>query len=66
MHACARSLAFEAVREQARLHGTPLILLSNKQDLPDALTESEIGDKFEVHKMMNIPFRVHLMSALTG
>jgi signal recognition particle receptor subunit beta len=42
------------------------MLLCNKQDLPDALSESEIAVQFNASKIKSVPFRLQLISALNG
>ncbi|CAM9108216.1 unnamed protein product, partial [Phaeothamnion confervicola] len=58
-------LAFDAVREQAELHGMPTMLFANKQDLPDAVPGAEVAAMFDTHKITSVPFRMQPVSGLT-
>lgn len=58
-------LAFEAVRSHEELHGVPVLLMANKQDLPGALSPADIERKFSWTGSSSQTFRVQPASCLT-
>lgn len=69
---CVRSIALlpvfgdvDTVKEQGELHGVPLMMLANKQDLPEAISPADISVQFDMHKITNVAFRLQPCSGLT-
>nr|QXF29029.1 Arfrp1 [Vischeria sp. CAUP Q 202] len=58
-------LAFASIVEHDALHGVPVLLFANKQDLPGALSSDDIAASLEVGKVQNHRTRVQPCSALT-
>jgi len=62
----------EAAREfqknlnEDELKGIPVLVLANKQDLPSAMSISEITDKLELHSIRNRQWYIQATSATTG
>ncbi|GAM17393.1 hypothetical protein SAMD00019534_005680, partial [Acytostelium subglobosum LB1] len=64
---------FEEIREELtklttedELRGAPILFLCNKQDLPQALSISEISDKLELSKLQNRKWYCQPTVALSG
>ncbi|CAM9376273.1 unnamed protein product, partial [Ectocarpus fasciculatus] len=58
-------MAFDTVKEQGELHGVPLMMLANKQDLPEAISTADISVQFDMHKITKVAFRLQPCSGLT-
>ncbi|CAM9457320.1 unnamed protein product [Discosporangium mesarthrocarpum] len=58
-------MAFDTVREQGELHGVPLMMFANKQDLPEAIPASDISVQFDVQTITKVAFRLQPCSGLT-
>uniref|UniRef100_U5EZE0 ADP-ribosylation factor-like protein 2 n=1 Tax=Corethrella appendiculata TaxID=1370023 RepID=U5EZE0_9DIPT len=52
--------------QEERLAGATLLILANKQDLPDALTSSEIKDALELDLIVTHHWSVFSVSAVSG
>lgn len=55
----------DTVKEQGELHGVPLMMLANKQDLPEAISTADISVQFDMHKITKVAFRLQPCSGLT-
>lgn len=55
----------DTVKEQGELHGVPLMMLANKQDLPEAIPTADISVQFDMHKIKKVAFRLQPCSGLT-
>lgn len=55
----------DTVKEQGELHGVPLMMLANKQDLPEAISPADISVQFDMHKITKVAFRLQPCSGLT-
>lgn len=55
----------DTVKEQGELHGVPLMMLANKQDLPEAISAADISVQFDMHKITKVAFRLQPCSGLT-
>lgn len=55
----------DTVKEQGELHGVPLMMLANKQDLPEAIPADDISVQFDMHKITKVAFRLQPCSGLT-
>lgn len=55
----------DTVKEQGELHGVPLMMLANKQDLPEAISTTDISVQFDMHKITKVAFRLQACSGLT-
>lgn len=63
---CVHSLQHaDTVKEQGELHGVPLMMLANKQDLPEAIPVADISVQFDMHKITKVAFRLQPCSGLT-
>lgn len=52
--------------QEDELRYCPLIVLANKQDLPNAMGVSEIAEKMDLFKLPNREWAIHPTSAATG
>lgn len=43
----------------------PLMMLANKQDLPEAISTADISVQFDMHKITKVAFRLQPCSGLT-
>eukprot|EP00002_Diphylleia_rotans_P013261 TRINITY_DN2587_c0_g1_i2.p1 TRINITY_DN2587_c0_g1~~TRINITY_DN2587_c0_g1_i2.p1 ORF type:complete len:438 (+),score=119.56 TRINITY_DN2587_c0_g1_i2:50-1363(+) len=59
----ARAALVKAVSE-ARLAGKPILILANKQDLPQALKADEIAKRLRLNELTNVSYRILGCSAL--
>ncbi|RLI63796.1 MAG: hypothetical protein DRO67_05110, partial [Candidatus Asgardarchaeum californiense] len=57
---------FWRVVNLSSLKGIPVLVLANKQDLPDALDAGEIAAKMKLFQLRNRSFAVYPISALKG
>ncbi|XP_058449098.1 ADP-ribosylation factor-like protein 2 [Malaya genurostris] len=64
MESCREELAL--LLQEERLAGATLLVLANKQDLPGALTSSEIKDVLGLEKIETHHWVIHGVSAVTG
>ncbi|KAM7274204.1 hypothetical protein ACFE04_028868 [Oxalis oulophora] len=55
--------ALEKVLRHEDLHGAPILILANKQDLPEAVTTEELGQFFGGKKLDE---RVHMFEAISA
>mmetsp|Transcript_40612 Transcript_40612/g.70967 ORF Transcript_40612/g.70967 Transcript_40612/m.70967 type:complete len:194 (-) Transcript_40612:254-835(-) len=58
-------LAFDSLLNHPNLSEVPMMLVANKQDLPNAIHTEDVGVNFEVHVIKQRPIRVQSMSGLT-
>jgi len=58
-------LAFEIILHHPNLAGVPIMLVANKQDLPNAVHREDISVNFEEHLAKDRPIRLQATSALT-
>ncbi|XP_058038668.1 uncharacterized protein LOC131198185 [Ahaetulla prasina] len=59
-------LELEALLEADDLRGVPLMLLANKQDLPDARPSMEVAERMGVKKISGRNWRIQGCSAISG
>jgi len=57
---------FLTLMEEEHLLMAPVLILANKQDLPDAATESDITDLLELSMLKTRPWAIYKTSAVTG
>merc|ERR1711972_388582 len=48
------------------MHEATLLVLANKQDLPQAMTSSEVAEKLGLHSLRNRQWKVQAARATTG
>ncbi len=61
----AREELFGLLTDDA-LHGVPVLVFANKQDLPRALPPATVADKLDMHKMKGHAWHVQGCNATTG
>ncbi|XP_015665917.1 ADP-ribosylation factor 1-like [Protobothrops mucrosquamatus] len=59
-------LELEALLDADDLRGVPLMLLANKQDLPEARSSMEVAERMGVRKISGRKWRIQGCSALSG
>ena len=59
-------MELETVLEDDRLKDAALLVFANKQDLPGALTTSQIADKLQLYKQNHRHWSIQATCALTG
>ncbi|XP_026566539.1 ADP-ribosylation factor-like [Pseudonaja textilis] len=59
-------LELESLLEADDLRGVPLMLLANKQDLPEARPSMEVAERMGVDKITGRKWRIHGCSAVSG
>ena len=52
--------------EEEEVKGLPLLIFANKQDLPEALYESEIVNALDLHSIKNRQWALFKTSAIKG
>ena len=56
----------ELMLEEEEVKGLPLLIFANKQDSPDALSESEIVNALDLHSIKNRQWALFKISAIKG
>jgi ADP-ribosylation factor protein 1 len=56
----------ERVLQEDDLRDAPLLILCNKQDLPDAMNTAEITDRLGLHGLRNRTWYIQPTCAITG
>lgn len=54
------------ILESPELNGAVILVLANKQDLPNALSSDEVASGLELSKITNHPWHVQATCATTG
>ena len=56
----------EAILRSEEMNGVPLVILANKQDMPNASTPADIAAKLGLHELKDRRWHVQATSALSG
>ena len=62
----ARDELFSIVKDEAMDAGVPVVVLANKQDLPNALKSHELVNKMGLRELKSNPWHVQEMCAVSG
>lgn len=56
----------ELMLNEEEVKGLPVLILANKQDLPEAMSEAEIMTALDLHNIKNRQWSLFKVSATTG
>lgn len=55
-----------SILSDERLQGVPLLVFANKQDLPTAMSASEVAEKIKLVELENRTWQIQACSAIKG